>query len=126
MRDKVLTTDSTYSWRYTLTLTCETVWCRYCSHDFLGEIVNKTSNFLLRQIQKVQDKTETQIFMSLQQNQRQIRWAQFLADFNFTLKHRAGAQNRKPDILSRNLKTLYHRGRSALNTWHCLLKFLHR
>jgi hypothetical protein len=34
-------------------------------------------------------------------NQRQIRWANFLADYNFVIKYRLGVQNKKADLLSR-------------------------
>jgi hypothetical protein len=34
-------------------------------------------------------------------NHRQIHWANFLADYNFRVTYRLGAQNKKADILSR-------------------------
>ena len=34
-------------------------------------------------------------------NRRQVRWSEFLADFNFTLEHRPGKLNIIPDTLSR-------------------------
>jgi hypothetical protein len=43
-------------------------------------------------------------------NRRQIRWANFLADYNFVIKYRPGAQNRKADILSRRADWQPHKG----------------
>jgi hypothetical protein len=34
-------------------------------------------------------------------NRRQIRWANFLVDYNFVIKYRPGIQNKKADLLSR-------------------------
>ncbi|RYE18910.1 MAG: hypothetical protein EOP45_13400, partial [Sphingobacteriaceae bacterium] len=34
-------------------------------------------------------------------NRRQVRWSEFLSDYNFTLEHRPGKLNVVPDILSR-------------------------
>ncbi|PRP79435.1 retrotransposable element protein [Planoprotostelium fungivorum] len=53
-------------------------------------------------LQIITDHKNLKYFMTTKElNRRQVRWAQFLADFNFTLEHRAGAQNGKADILSR-------------------------
>jgi hypothetical protein len=41
-------------------------------------------------------------FMSTKQlTKRQVRWAEFFADFNFTITHRPGVRSGKPDLLSR-------------------------
>jgi len=37
-------------------------------------------------------------------NQRQIRWAQLLASFNFKITYRPGSRSGKPDALSRRLE----------------------
>jgi hypothetical protein len=36
-------------------------------------------------------------------NRRQIRWANFLVDYNFIIKYRPGVQNKKADLLSRRV-----------------------
>ena len=37
-------------------------------------------------------------------NRRQVRWSQFLTDFNFTLEHRPGRLHTQPDTLSRRVQ----------------------
>lgn len=53
-------------------------------------------------IQIMTDHNNLKYFMSTKElNCRQVRWAQFLADFNFVLSHRPGKDNVLADALSR-------------------------
>jgi hypothetical protein len=48
------------------------------------------------------DHQNLEYFRKLQKlNRRQARWITELAEYNFTLQHRAGALNKKVDLLSR-------------------------
>ncbi|KAB5587753.1 Retrotransposable element Tf2 [Ceratobasidium theobromae] len=52
-------------------------------------------------VQILTDHKNLEYFMTKKAlNKRQIRWANFLADYNFVLKYRPGTQNKKADILS--------------------------
>jgi len=53
-------------------------------------------------------------------NQRQIRWAQLLASFNFKIIYRPGSQSGKPDALSRRPE--YHPEDGAEHTEQSILK----
>ncbi|QRW17581.1 Retrotransposable element Tf2 protein [Rhizoctonia solani] len=60
-------------------------------------------------VQVLMDHKNLEYFSTSQSlNKRQIRWANFLVDYNFQIIYRPGAQNKKADILSRryNLVTL--------------------
>lgn len=53
----------------------------------------------------ITDHNNLQYFMTTKVlNRRQVRWAQFLADFNFTLEHRPGRLNTIPDLISRRVQ----------------------
>jgi len=53
-------------------------------------------------------------------NQRQIRWAQLLASFNFKIVYRLGSRSGKPDALSRRLE--YGPEEGAEHTEQSILK----
>ncbi|PRP73023.1 retrotransposon nucleocapsid protein, partial [Planoprotostelium fungivorum] len=53
-------------------------------------------------------------------NRRQIRWSQFLADFNYKLIHRPGKSNVKADLLSRRAQDALDMG-DKLSQNQCLL-----
>ena len=53
-------------------------------------------------------------------NQRQIRWAQLLASFNFKIIYRPGSRSGKPDALSRRPE--YHPEEGAEHTEQSILK----
>lgn len=50
-----------------------------------------------------------------QLNRRQIRWAETLADFNFSIRYRPGTKGGKPDSLTR--RPDYHPGRGGINSF---------
>ncbi|QRW17624.1 Retrotransposable element Tf2 protein [Rhizoctonia solani] len=53
-------------------------------------------------VQVLTDHKNLEYFSTSQSlNKRQIRWANFLVDYNFQIIYRPGAQNKKADILSR-------------------------
>ncbi|QRW20813.1 Retrotransposable element Tf2 protein [Rhizoctonia solani] len=53
-------------------------------------------------VQVLTDHKNLEYFSTSQSlNKRQIRWANFLVDYNFQINYRPGAQNKKADILSR-------------------------
>ncbi|QRW23397.1 Retrotransposable element Tf2 protein [Rhizoctonia solani] len=53
-------------------------------------------------VQVLTDHKNLEYFSTSQSlNKRQIRWANFLVDYNFQITYRPGAQNKKADILSR-------------------------
>ncbi|QRW15592.1 Retrotransposable element Tf2 protein [Rhizoctonia solani] len=53
-------------------------------------------------VQVLTDHKNLEYFSTLQSmNKQQIRWANFLVDYNFQIIYRPGAQNKKVDILSR-------------------------
>ena len=58
-------------------------------------------------IQVLTDHQNLVYFMTTKQlSQRQVRWSEFLSQFDFIIKHRPGAQNKKPDALTRRSQDL--------------------
>ena len=54
-------------------------------------------------------------------NRRQARWSMFLADFDFEIKYRPGAQQGKPDALSRREEYKPKEGEDCVTNQHTVL-----
>jgi len=102
--------------------------CNYEIHDkellAIWEAFMEWKHYLYRTDKPITvytDNQNLQHFLTTKKwNQRQIRWAQLLASFNFKIIYRPGSRSGKPDALSRRLE--YHPEEGAEHTEQSILK----